>query len=367
MNWPVVELADAAVLLVADIDRGGVFAQVIGTLDLLAPEERQRVCGIVINRFRGDRALFADGVRFLEERTGIPVWGVVPFAPGLALDQEDGLEDQLRRPVEFSSHQVNIAVVLLPHMSNFTDFNALGAEQDVVLRYASSPSQLIGADVAILPGSKNTLADLDYLREKEFAQALAAHVRNGKEVVGICGGYQMLGQKISDPHQVEMGGVMCGLGYLDTTTELSRHKRTIQVAASPLDLKESEGVTVRGYEIHMGATLRGNVRPCFRIQRLGAGLENISQRDGEQEESLDGAVSMDGLVWGTYIHGLYDQPNFRRMWLNRVRVRKGLCPLAVQVSEATTRQLAGELDRWAGHVEAHLDVKSLFKELHRTG
>ena len=176
VNWPVVELADASVVLVADIDRGGVFAQIIGTLDLLAPHERLRVRGVIVNKFRGDRRLFEDGVRLLEERTGLPILGVVPYLRDLRLDQEDSLDLSHSRSVQFKSEVTNIAVVLLPRMSNFTDFNALAAEKDVALRFASSPEDLQGADVVILPGSKNTLEDLDYLATSAFPDALRSHV-----------------------------------------------------------------------------------------------------------------------------------------------------------------------------------------------
>ena len=179
VNWPVVELADAPVVLVADIDRGGVFAQIIGTLDLLTPQEHQRVCGVIVNKFRGDLRLFEDGIRFLESRTGLPVLGVVPFLRDLRLDQEDSLDSVHSRAVHFMPDLANVAVVLLPRMSNFTDFNALAAEKDVVLRFATSPEDLVGADVVILPGSKNTLEDLDYLVASGFPRAFQSHVDRG--------------------------------------------------------------------------------------------------------------------------------------------------------------------------------------------
>ncbi|MGZ9159211.1 MAG: cobyric acid synthase, partial [Nitrospira sp.] len=218
VNWPVVEMADAQVVLVGDIDRGGVFAQIIGTLDLIAPEERARVCGIIINKFRGDLSLFADGVHFISERTGIPVLGVLPFLRDLSLDQEDSLDVERGRPVHFSADRINIAVLLVPHMSNFTDFNALAEESDVRLRYAASPKEATGADVILLPGTKTTLADLGYLREKGFEALIHHHVERGGELVGICGGYQMLGRQIADPEGVEGGGSGQGFGLLHLTT-----------------------------------------------------------------------------------------------------------------------------------------------------
>lgn len=357
VNWPVVTLADAHVLLVADIDRGGVFAQVIGTLDLLEPEERARVRGIVINKFRGDATLFADGVRFLESRTGIPLLGVVPFLRDLVLDQEDSLDRNGVQHTRFGLDHVNIAVILLPHMSNFTDFNVLSAEEDVALQYVETPNHLTDADIVILPGSKNTLADLSYLQEKGFALALDRHLCRQREVIGICGGYQMIGQRIADPYGVEQGGASRGLGYLDIETELTKTKRTTHVIANPIDTLVHHYSPVRGYHIHMGVTRRGDERPCFTIRRDSTLIEGASSLD----DDFDGAIRADGLVWGTYIHGVFNEPAFRRAWLNRARVRKGLRPLDIHASQSVTSRLHGELDRWADHLSSHLDVSCLLR------
>lgn len=358
VNWPVAEMADARVLLVADIDRGGVFAQVIGTLDLLSSDERRRVIGIVVNKFRGDSELFADGVRFIEKRTQLPILGVVPFLRDLDLDQEDSVEVERRRHVQFRRDKVNIAVVLLPRMSNFTDFNPLAAETDVILRYAKSPAELDGADAAIIPGSKNTAADLEYLDQAGFRAAFAAHLSGGGELLGICGGYQMLGREICDPYDVESGGTRLGFGFLNVTTELSASKTTTRIEAQPTDCKTGTDEIVRGYEIHMGRTKRGQVAPRFRIlRRLGRGAVGM---DIDCDENTDGAISDDGRVWGTYIHGVFDQPGFRRHWLNQLRRRKGLDPLPVALSENTNRKLADTIDRWADHLERHLNLAPIF-------
>ncbi|HEY7532293.1 MAG TPA: cobyric acid synthase, partial [Nitrospiraceae bacterium] len=338
------------VVLVADIDRGGVFAQIIGTLDLLAPDERARICGIVINRFRGDAGLFAEGVQWLEQRTRIPILGVIPFLRDLVLDQEDSLEPHCH--TEFCAERVNIAVVLLPRMSNFTDFNPLIQEGDVVLRYAAHPKQLAGADVVVLPGSKNTQADLGYLRDKGFVPALNSHVHRMGELIGICGGFQMLGQRITDPHGVEAGGDATGLGYLRMETELRQQKQTAQVDACPADWISPESIVIRGYHIHMGVTTQLHEQPCFTL--LG--------KDG-QVSSPDGAVRKDGLVWGTHIHGLFDHPRFRRAWLNRVRIRKDLLPIGVMESEMTTSRMTGELDRWTDHLAKYVNTTPLFNLL----
>ena len=352
VNWPVVEFADASVVLVADIDRGGVFAQIIGTLDLLAPNERQRVCGVIVNKFRGDHRLFEDGVRMLEERTGLPVLGVVPFLRNLRLDQEDSLDLARFRSVQFKPDLTNVAVVLLPRMSNFTDFNALAAEKDVALRFAASPDDLPGADVAILPGTKNTLEDLDYLVTSGFPAALKSHVHRGGELVGICGGYQMLGQAIADPKGLERGGTSKGLGFLDVTTELDAPKICRQVRATSLLQGMEHHAPVRGYEIHMGRTSRGTANACFHIEASET-VEDIARGD-------EGTASANGRIWGTSIHGLFDQAGFRRAWLNRVRSRKGLSPISPHESELVATQLCAELDRWADHLEQYVNMKVIY-------
>lgn len=355
-NWSMVELADAKVVLVADIDRGGVFAQVIGTLDLLTSEERQRVVGIIINKFRGDAVLFEDGVKFIEQRTGLPVLGVVPMLQGLMLDQEDSVDIGRHRRAVFAENCVNIAVVLLPRMSNFTDFNQLMAEPDVVVRYAATPADLDGADVIIIPGSKNTIDDLQYVRQSGMAAPIGVCAAAGVEVVGICGGYQMLGRSIADPDGVESGGLVEGLGLLEVSTQLAVTKVTQAVVAESLELEPQQRLAVRGYFIHMGLTAGQGARPCFRVLsqcRLGASSGSAD------DEGFDGAVSETGRIWGTYLHGVFDVPDFRRAWINRVRERKALPRLAPAVSQDVSRTLNGQLDRWADHLQLHLKQGAL--------
>ncbi len=359
VNWPVVTLADAQVLLVADIDRGGVFAQVIGTLDLLEPDERARVCGVIINKFRGDATLFADGVTFLENRTGVPVLGVVPFLRDLTLDQEDSLDRARLQQTPFGPDRLNIAVILLPHMSNFTDFNAVSAEEDVALRYIDTPHQLADADIVIIPGSKNTLADLSYVRKLGYLPALDNHLNGRRELIGICGGYQMLGRTIADPYGVEQGGISSGLGYLSVETQLTTSKCTIQIEASPMPpFPVSEGLA-RGYQIHMGVTQRVNERPCFHVHPPSAQSGEVHSSIDRNDNTFDGAVRKDGLVWGTYIHGVFDEPGFRRAWLNRARVRKGLSALDSHASQSVTVRLQRELDRWADHLANTVDLSCM--------
>ncbi|MCC6139860.1 MAG: cobyric acid synthase [Nitrospira sp.] len=357
-NWSAVELADARVVLVADIDRGGVFAQVIGTLDLLAPHERERVVGIVINKFRGDATLFDDGVKFIEQRTGLPVLGVVPMLRGLALDQEDAVDIERHRHAAFARDRVNIAVVLLPRMSNFTDFNQLIAEPDAVVRYAAAPADLDGADVIVIPGSKNTIDDLRYVRQSGMAEAIGRYARGGGEVVGICGGYQMLGQRIADPEGVEAGGEIDGLGLLDVVTHLARTKVTQLVEAESLVIEPNRHLTVQGYFIHMGETAGRDMRPCFHVCPLNPGGGQLADRDVER---FDGAVSESGLIWGTYLHGVFDLPEFRRAWINRIRNRKALAPLADTVSQGISHSFDGQLDTWADHLQSHLTLAPLLR------
>ncbi|MBX3324780.1 MAG: cobyric acid synthase [Nitrospira sp.] len=359
VNWPVVKLADARVVLVADIERGGVFAQVLGTLDLLEPDERARVTGIIINKFRGDANLFTAGVSFLESRSGIPVLGVVPFLHDLLLDQEDSLDLERHRQAEFLPDRINIGVMLLPHMSNFTDFNPLFAEPDVAVKYIATPSLLADADIVIIPGSKNTLVDLSHVQKQGYGSALDRHVCSGRELVGICGGYQMLGRTISDPYAVERGGISSGLGYLDVETELGKKKCTMQVEAIPTDSLVSDQSIVRGYQVHMGVTVCRTEQPCFRIQRGVAPTGGDHALIPTTEKGCDGAIRKDGLVWGTYIHGVFDEPHFRRAWLNRARMRKGLSPLERHTSTLVTARLQGELDRWADHLSRSVDLSSL--------
>ena len=365
VNWPVVHMAEAAVILVADIDRGGIFAQVIGTLQLLEPEERERVVGVVINKFRGDIDLFQDGIGIIEERTGVPVLGVIPFLRNLDLDQEDSVEVERFRFTPFAADKINIAIILLPHMSNFTDFNQLRGESDVALRYVANPNELHGADVVVLPGSKTTIEDLKYLKKEGLGEGIVHHVGRGGEIVGICGGFQMLGREVTDPDGVETGGKERGLELLNVTTTLVADKKTVQVHAHPLHSGIPSDCMVEGYEIHMGFTQGEDDRPCFRIHprmEFHSFTHPYPKHPGG-DGPFDGAMSQDGLVWGTYIHGVFDQPLFRRQWLNRVRHRKGLSPVEMEVSKAVSAKAAGGLDRWADHVNEHVNLDKLFSIL----
>ncbi|GKS58775.1 cobyric acid synthase [Nitrospira sp.] len=360
VNWRMVEHADAKVILVADIERGGVFAQIVGTLELLTPNERARVLGVVINKFRGDPALFHDGISFLRDRTGVPILGVVPYLFECRFEPEDGLPAAAGRPVAFTRDSVNIGVLLLPWMSNVTDFLPLEAEPDVALRYIRTPRELVGADVVILPGTKNTLSDLAYLRERRFPAPLVAHVDGGGELVGVCGGYQMLGNSLSDPEALEHGGHSAGLGFLDADTVWQSPKICRQVAGEIIGLETLGGYAISGYQIHMGRTTTG-AGACVRIMSQVA---NSGEVDGACVTLFsEGAVGHGSRVWGTTVHGLFDAPLFRRAWLNRIRLRKGLQLLEADTSVAVSSVLERTVHRWAEHLERYVDLTAIERAL----
>lgn len=360
VNMNLAEWADAPVLLVADIDRGGVFAFLVGTLELLTPPERARVKGFIINKFRGDLALLQPGLDWLEERTGIPVLGVLPHIPDLNIEAEDSVVlDNLsgRRDAE----GLDIAVIRYPRISNFTDFDALSAEADVNLRYVSTGAELGIPDVIILPGTKDTLGDLFFLREQGLDQAIQAAMRQPKtRLVGICGGYQMLGRQLIDPDANDSGraGQADGLDWLPMTTVFLSEKRTIRVTGAVLNDQtislygNCSMIPIQGYEIHMGESvwLEGFApKPLFELS---------SGRDNPEDTWLEGAASEDGRVMGTYLHGVFDNDVWRRAWLNGVRVEKGLMPIQETFSAADRKEQA--FDRLASITREHLDMSRIY-------
>lgn len=329
-NMTTARLANADVLLVADIERGGVFASLVGTLDLLEPDERARVKGLIVNKFRGDATLFEPGARWLEERTGLPVLGVIPYLADLGLDEEDSVGLPADRP-----GNIDIAVVKLPRISNFNDFDPLAAEPGVGIRYVDTPDALEYPDAVILPGTKNTVEDLRWIYARGLAGAIARLARAGVPVAGICGGYQMLGREVHDVQGIESTpGITPGLGLLPITTRFEPQKRTELVTGT------AWGAPVSGYEIHMG-----------RSEYIGPATTLVTLSDGR----TDGAIV--GEVWGTYLHGIFENAAFRRRWLNRLRERRGLPPLPEDGATASPREAA--LDRLAAHVRRHLDMDRL--------
>lgn len=364
VNMNLAGWADAPVLLVADIDRGGVFAFIVGTLELLEPHERARVKGFIINKFRGDVSLLQPGLDWLEERTGIPVLGVLPFLPQLRIEAEDSvvLEGTSGRVREGSMKELDIAVIRYPRISNFTDFDPLEDEPDAAVRYVLSADELGTPDVIILPGTKNTAADLQYLREQGFPEAIERALGQGtQQLAGICGGYQMLGLKLLDPHAVESAepGESVGLGYLPLTTAFLPQKTTVRVSGTlaadhSLQLSTQAPAStgqmhITGYEIHMGTTTNhdaASVRCLFML----AGPEG--------QAVPEGWGTPDGRIWGSYLHGLFHNDGLRRSWLDGLRIAKGLAPLSVTFSAAALREQA--FDRLADAVRSHLDMNAVY-------
>jgi adenosylcobyric acid synthase len=349
-NLKVAEMADCPVVLVADIDRGGVFAQIVGTLELLTPAERRRIVGVVINKFRGDASLLAPGIEFVERRTGVPVLGVVPVFTGFRIPEEDSVALDRRgtgHGERASGGKINVGVVRLPRISNYTDFDPLEAEADVVLRYVEGPRELEGLDLLILPGSKSTTTDLYFLMERGLVEPIR---RFPGQIVGICGGYQMLGHRVCDPFHVESEiREAQGLGLLDAETSMLIAKETHQAQARLLPaaglVAPDCDALLAGYEIHMGETVLGpGSRP----------FATIVARSGRETAVADGAVSPDGRVFGTYLHGIFDNAPFRTAFLDRMRVLKGLRP-----APAPQEPAADPFDLLADHLERHLDVPRL--------
>jgi adenosylcobyric acid synthase len=350
VNMGMAELADCPVLLVADIDRGGVFAAIYGTLALLLPEEKARVKGVIINKFRGDVSLLMPGVRQIEALTGVPVLGVMPWLE-LDLEDEDSVVLQRGKYHAAAVQALDIAVIQLPHMSNFTDFNALAAQPDVRVRYVTHGSELLNADLLIVPGSKNTLGDLQWLRETHLAEALLAQHRAGIPIIGICGGYQMLGQYIVDG--VESGLPACqGLGLLETRTRFANQKTTMLVNGHMADnlpgvFAGCSGTPIQGYEIHMGETT------------LSDGVTSALQLNKATPQA-DGALSQDGQVLGCYLHGLFDSGKFTRALLDGLRQGKGLAPWQGEVVDYADYK-SQQFDLLAQGMRQHIDIEKIYQ------
>lgn len=346
VNMNMARYAEAPVLLVGDIDRGGVFASFVGTMELLSEAERQQVAGFVINRFRGDPSFLASALDATLQHTGKPVLGVVPYLTRLGLPEEDSVsfKEGSVTAAGAPTDCIDIAVLDLPHISNFTDFDALGIEPDVHLRVVRNLDELGAPDALILPGSKNVPGDLDYLAASGLgAQILQLAVADRCELVGICGGFQILGEQLSDPHSVESAGrSLSGLGLLPIATVLEPAKTTLQTRAEHLP----SGHQLIGYEIHHGQT-RANADGLRPI---------IHNRDGE----LIGAESCQGRVWGTYLHGVFDADVFRRWFIDRLRLRRGWPTDGVI---RASYDLEPALDRLADQVREALDIEAIYRRM----
>lgn len=333
-NMGFAEAVDCPVILIADIDRGGVFAQLVGTLALLSPSEQQRIKGFVINRFRGDIGLLEPGLRWLEQKTGKPVLGVLPYLLDLRIAAEDAIAhvDEVAPPAK----RLKIVVPVLPRISNHTDFDPLALHPDVSLQFVALHDPLPACDLVILPGSKNVRADLEALRAAHWDQAMARHLRYGGKVFGICGGYQMLGQMIEDPFGMEgPPGSSQGLGWLPVHTRLANQKQLCNVSGTCY--LSGTPTAVRGYEIHLGvSSVAPNTAPLWQ------------RADG----SFDGCISLDRQVAGGYLHGLFDQPQLLQQLLHWMGLDSDL-----QIDYR--RQQDAEIDRLADCVASHLDMHAI--------
>jgi adenosylcobyric acid synthase len=352
-NLSMAEAANAQCVLVADVDRGGVFASVLGTWMLLSPSERSRFIGFIINKFYGPADAFSDGVQFIESQIGLRCLAVIPYLSGLHLKNEDSLDlpDNSRLQVASSVDPIRIGVIKYPNISNFTDFDAFELEPSVELRYCQRPADCENVDLLVLPGTKSTIADLAWLREQRLVDAIFRLRDKGSHIFGICGGMQMLGQRIEDPHKVEVmgGGGVDGLGLLPLRTVMSTTKVTIPVKARMIDSSFCKSA-LEGYEIHMGRSefVGGDVAPLLEIWR-----------QGEDDPLLDGARSaVGGQIWATYVHGLFDNDDFRLSLLNLLRREKGMVELPA-VRPYSEHGFLAELDRWTDHVIRHLDPEFL--------
>ncbi len=364
VNMRMARAANAACLLLGDIDRGGVFASLLGTLELLEPCERALIRGYALNKFRGDISLLRPGIEMIEPRLGIPCAGVIPYLHDLGLDEEDGVAVEDRRSAGrvwkdladgvSPDRPLRVGVVALPHMSNFTDFDALAAEPSVALAYVERARELDRADLVILPGTKQTLNDLKWLHARGLVPPLLAHAARGGCVAGICGGFQILGVEIDDPQGIENGGVACaraGMRLLRVRTVLQAEKIT-RPASGRLSSPAIYGQRVskrafRGYEIHVGETLYAEgVAPFAEVTRAGS-----------SGVVADGAVSMDRRVFGTYVHGIFDDDNFRHSFLDATRAACGLAPSCSRAFVTAERQ--SRLDRLAAHVRRSLDLEMI--------
>ena len=353
VNMGMARMAASPVLLAGDIDRGGVFAQLLGTLMLLDDDERRMVKGLVVNKFRGDKTILDPGLDILRERSGLPIAGVIPYTM-VDIDDEDSLSDRLGVRGAGAGALVDIAVVRLPKVSNFTDFIALDAIDGVGVRYVQRPSDMGEPDLIVLPGTKNTIADLKWLRESGVEAALLKRAAVGTPVVGICGGYQMLGLEVSDPYGAEGGGTMRGVGLLPVRTVFSPEKRQVRssghVAQVGGPLARLAGVPVEGYEIHMGTT----------VLEDGEAVCSLAGEDGA--EIADGCWS--GNVYGCYLHGLFDTRECAEAIAGALFEAKGLDASAVQAHDMKTYK-EEQYDKLAQVIRENMDMELVYRIIER--
>ncbi|MCY7366590.1 MAG: cobyric acid synthase CobQ [Chamaesiphon sp.] len=342
-NMRVATYLQANTVLVADIDRGGVFAHIVGTLELLEPEERALIKGFVINKFRGQRSLLESGITWLEQRTGIPVIGVIPMLDQVfpAEDSLDLLERRSRKP----NADLTIGVVRFPRISNFTDFDPIDAEPTVNLKYITNKDELNNCDAVILPGSKTTIADLHWLRQTGIAESIPNYLTNGGTIMGICGGFQMLGTTLADPTGIEgIAGEYPGLNLLPLQTTISDVKTTRQRATT--SNYPHQGISIAGYEIHQGTT------------QWHSEQANIAEYEQLFTDQTLGIVDQQRTLWGTYLHGIFDNGKWRRNWLNHIRSRQNLAPITNEIPDYST-QREEIFDQLADSIAEYLDLSKL--------
>jgi adenosylcobyric acid synthase len=357
VNMKIAEIADAPVILVTDIERGGSFAWVVGTLELLNSDERERVCGIIINKFRGDMGILEPGIEMLEDRINKPVLGVLPYFTDINIDNEDSVSlDNRNYELRSENHNpsevhIDIVVIRLPRISNFTDFDILKREIDVCVRFVDNAQSIGNPDLIIMPGSKNTIGDLTFIKENGIADTIKVLARNGTMVIGICGGYQMLGKEISDPEGTESEiAQIGGLGLLNAITTFRQGKNTYQVKAR-IDSNNTFNIkcNMSGYEIHMGETeLLNGTLPFLKI----------IERSDKEVCVDDGAISNDGNVIGTYVHGIFDNDEFRLELINNLRKKKGLSP--IQPEDLSTVNKERQYDKLADLFRKHIKMDLIY-------
>ncbi len=350
-NMGMAAIANSPVVIVGDIDRGGVFASLAGTVDLLTKNERARVAGFIINKFRGDAGLLKPGVNFLKRRTGVPLLGVMPYLNNLALPDEDSLslESREKHAVSKNRRAIRIKIIKLPRISNFTDFDPFRYDPGAEMEFIEKADEIKGADFVIIPGSKNTLEDLLWLKQRGFQAPLRRFVDNGGMLAGICAGFQMLGKSVADPYGVESGvtSTQAGLGFLEARTVLKKTKKTFRVKAEVVAKGFFRG-HAEGYEIHAGDT--GCAAPPF---------ARITARNGRVVDVADGAAANGGLLWGTYMHGIFDNAAFKEALLNTLRGKKGLSATGRGPSHREATE--GAIDALARAVEENIDMKKILR------